>query len=96
MPLRGTTRGRSQKAKRVYASAAATRRDQGSDSESNLRKRMRLHSNLSSSYPEIVPELIEPETDSTTDSEAAPRRRPIVSINGRDVDTESLDKRRTA
>jgi hypothetical protein len=70
------------------------------DAESALRRRMRLHPNENvkvSSHPgtedPIPNEAAQPEETPATNARKA---RPIVSINGRDVDERSLIKHRSA
>lgn len=63
--------------------------------ESSPRERMRVHPRRKpmSSYPDVVPPAIEEEPRSAILRAENPRRRAIVSINGRDVDEDELRKR---
>ena len=67
------------------------------DQERALRQKMRFHaeSKPTSSYPDVLPLLIEQE-DVPSEPIARPRRRAIVSIDGKDVDERSLGQRKVA
>ncbi len=67
------------------------------DQERALRQKMLFHaeSKPTSSYPDVVPLLIEQE-DVTSEAIPRPRRRAIVSIDGKDVDERSLGQPKVA
>jgi hypothetical protein len=65
------------------------------DIESELRKRMRLHPSVVTSQPVAQPSS-DQELTPAGDSGQPSSRRGIVSINGKDVDEGSLQKRRSA
>jgi hypothetical protein len=77
--------------RRVETSAAKG----GPDTETALRQKMRLHptGKRISSYPDLTSVIAE--TEDGTEYRVAQTRRAIVSINGEDVDEESLMKRKT-
>ena len=69
----------------------------GPDHERALRQKMRLHAEAkpTSSYPDVLPLLIEPDAD-PSEFIRRPPRRPIVSIDGKDVDEQTLAERKIA
>lgn len=96
MRPRGLARKRNSHPSRVAQDGSGIIRALPHDAETAIRQRMRVHPDPQriSNHPNVSPVLLDSEPEQAPKEARA--RKPIISINGKDVDEETLEKRDVA